>query len=47
LQKNPSLASLRDAQAVRALSAEERQACSSFWADVQALLKQVGGKGLP
>jgi tetratricopeptide (TPR) repeat protein len=37
-QKDADLVGLRDAEALKALSAEERQACRRLWADVAALL---------
>jgi hypothetical protein len=40
-QKDADLAGLRDAQALKRLSAEERQACQRFWADVAALLDRA------
>jgi hypothetical protein len=42
--RDPDLAGLRDAQALRALSTEERQACQRFWADVTALLGKAEGE---
>jgi tetratricopeptide (TPR) repeat protein len=43
-QKDSDLAGLRDADALDKLSAQERQACASLWADVTALLHKVRGK---
>ena len=43
-QKDTDLAGLRDPEALKALSAEERQACERFWADVAALLRQIEPK---
>src|SRR5262249_40368701 len=36
-RKDPDLAGLRDTEALKALSAEERQACTKLWADVAAI----------
>jgi hypothetical protein len=43
-QKDPDLAGLRDAEALKSLSAEERQAWQKFWADVQSRLAHATGK---
>jgi len=40
-QTDPDLAGLRDAEALKSLSAEERPACAKLWADVETLLKSV------
>jgi eukaryotic-like serine/threonine-protein kinase len=40
-QHDSDLASLRDAAAVDGLSADERDACQKFWADVEALLAKA------
>jgi superkiller protein 3 len=40
-QQDPDLASLRDPDALAKLPAEERAACTQFWADVAALLKKA------
>jgi serine/threonine-protein kinase len=40
-QKDADLAGLREAEALRRLSAEERQACQRLWADVAALLERA------
>jgi tetratricopeptide (TPR) repeat protein len=43
-QRDPDLAGVRDAVALQALSAEERQAWQRLWADIQNLLASVPGK---
>ena len=40
-QKDTDLACLRDAEALKAVTAEERQACERLWADVATLLKKA------
>jgi hypothetical protein len=40
-QTDPDLGGLRDALALKKLSAEERDACVRLWADVAALLKRT------
>src|SRR5262249_35617526 len=40
-QKDPDLAGLRDAEALKKLSEEERQACRKFWAEVRGLLGEA------
>jgi hypothetical protein len=40
-QRDPDLASLRDAPELAKLPAEEQEACRRLWADVKALLKQA------
>jgi serine/threonine-protein kinase len=42
-QQDSDLAGLRDDAALAKLSAEEREACQKFWADVAALLKKPQG----
>jgi hypothetical protein len=46
-QKDADLAGLRDPEALKALPAEERQACQRLWADVAALLKDTAGQRPP
>ncbi len=46
-QKDADLAGLRDAEVLKRLSAEERQACQRLWADVAALLAKTAGGGPP
>jgi tetratricopeptide (TPR) repeat protein len=43
-QTDANLAGLRDPAALKALPAEERQACEGLWADVAALLAKAGKK---
>lgn len=43
-RKDTDLACLRDAEALKAVSAEERQACERLWADVAALSKKAREK---
>jgi serine/threonine-protein kinase len=46
-QKDSDLAGLRDAQALKALPAEERQACRKLWADVADTLASAQRKTAP
>jgi hypothetical protein len=46
-QSDPDLAGLRDAEALKALSTEERQACERLWADVATVLKEAAEKRPP
>jgi hypothetical protein len=39
-----NLAGIRDAAALAKLPAEDQEACRQLWAEVDALLKQAGGK---
>jgi hypothetical protein len=41
-QRDIDLVSVRDAAALKKLSAEEREAWRKLWADVAALLKKAG-----
>ncbi len=43
-QQDTDLSGLRDKGAVAKLPAEEQQACRQLWAEVEALLGQVGEK---
>jgi tetratricopeptide (TPR) repeat protein len=43
-RQDADLAGLRDAEALKSLPAEERQACERLWADVEALLRKVQPK---
>jgi tetratricopeptide (TPR) repeat protein len=40
-QNDPDLASIRDADAIAKLPADEQEKCTKLWADVAALLKKV------
>jgi WD40 repeat protein/Tfp pilus assembly protein PilF/predicted Ser/Thr protein kinase len=44
-QANKDLAGIRDAAAVARLPADEQQACTRLWAEVDALLKKARGQG--
>jgi hypothetical protein len=44
-QADPDLAGVRDATALAGLPEAERADWQRLWADVQALLEKVGGKG--
>ena len=43
-KQDPDLAGLRDSEALKALAAQERQACVRLWADVRMLLKKAQEK---
>jgi serine/threonine-protein kinase len=43
-RQDADLAGLRDGEALKALPAEERQACERLWADVEAFVRQVQPK---
>jgi hypothetical protein len=47
LLRDPALAGLRDAQRLAQLPPAEQEACRQVWAEVQALLRQAGGKDSP